>query len=63
MPAAEPPTAPPAPPPMALALARIAQMRSAGFDLVYPERGELARLVRGRELVIVPTVKEWEVRH
>jgi hypothetical protein len=59
-PAAEPPTAP-APPALALAFARIAQLRAAGYDLVYTEQpSELARLVRGRELVIV-MVKE--LRH
>jgi hypothetical protein len=58
-PAAEPPTA--APPVLALAFARIAQLRAAGYDLVYTEQpSELARLVRGRELVIV-MVKE--LRH
>lgn len=50
MPAAEPPTKPPA---IALAFARIAQLRAAGFDLVYPEAGELARLRKGAELIIV----------
>lgn len=41
-------------PPIARAFIRIAQLRAQGYDLVYPERGELARLVRGQLLVIVP---------
>jgi hypothetical protein len=45
------PAAPPAA--TAAALAQIAQLRAAGFDLVTPERGELARLIRGAEVVIV----------
>jgi len=50
MPTAEPPTAPA----IALAFARIAALRAAGFDLVPPlQPTELARLVRGRELIIV----------
>jgi hypothetical protein len=53
MPAAEPLTAPTAPAPIANAFTRIAQLRAAGFDLVYPERGELARLIRGREIMII----------
>lgn len=50
MPAAEPPTAPQA---IALAFIRIAELRAVGFDLLYPEDGELARLRKGAELVIV----------
>jgi hypothetical protein len=56
MPAAEPPAALAA---IARAFARIAQLRADGYDLVYVEQPhELARLMRGRELIIVPTVKE-----
>lgn len=49
----EPPSPQPVPSAIADAFTRIAQLRAAGFDLVYPERGELARLIRGRELIIV----------
>jgi hypothetical protein len=52
MPAAEPPTA--AAPALALAFTRIAELRAAGFELLYPECGELARLRKGAEIVIVP---------
>lgn len=52
MQAAEPPTA--QPPAIAQALQRIAQLRSAGYDLIAPEApDELARLRRGAELVTV----------
>jgi hypothetical protein len=52
-----PPTA--AAPALALAFTRIAELRAAGFDLVPPmQPTELARLIRGRELIIVPTIKE-----
>jgi hypothetical protein len=53
---AEPPTAPSA---MALAFTRIAQLRAAGYDLVYPVLPhELARLRKGAELIIMSTGKE-----
>lgn len=48
---AEPPCA--AAPTLALALARIAALCAAGFDLVYPAPGELARLRKGNDVVIV----------
>lgn len=57
MSAVEPPAAT-VPAAIALAFARIAQLRAAGFDLLYPEVGELARLRKGAELIIVPIVKE-----
>lgn len=41
-------------PPYARAFARIAQLRAEGWALVYPEAGELARLRKGAEVVIVP---------
>lgn len=67
MPAAEPPTGAAAPAqhpakrapapvleyPIARAFARIAELRAAGFDLVYPHAGELARLRKGAELIII----------
>jgi hypothetical protein len=56
---AEPPTA--TAPALALAFIRIAQLRAAGYDLVYPERDELARLVRGPELISIPLLQEHEV--
>jgi hypothetical protein len=53
MPAAEAPRTTPAA--IALAFTRIAELRAAGFDLVYPKPGELARLRKGAELVIIRT--------
>lgn len=46
-------------PPTAAALVEIARLREAGFELIYPAAGELARLQRGAEVVIVRDALEF----